>query len=165
VTVLCKGRSVGNLFKKWEEVCCPDVRNAVEASLDIKDVIGQTSYSSKTIAMNITPPRYLLIDLQPRLRIAFSEAWAFAEPVCHRLSVNRKSWRMIQATAEFLQLSLLSHLFPRRNIRWTLHSVVWKFLFIACLFVSPNYVSSQRWSISIFIINMQILVSSIEVSF
>ena len=55
-------------------MCCPDVRNAVEASLDIKDVIGQTSYSSKTIAMNITPPRYLLIDLQPRLRIAFSEA-------------------------------------------------------------------------------------------
>ena len=52
-------------------MCCLDVRKAVEAS---KDVIYQTSYFSKTIMMNITPPKYPLIDIEPISQIAFSEA-------------------------------------------------------------------------------------------
>ena len=36
--------------------CHRDVRKEVEPPLDIKDVIDQTSYFSKTIVMDITPP-------------------------------------------------------------------------------------------------------------
>jgi len=58
-----------------------------EASLDIKDVIYQTSCFSKTIVTN----KYPLIDIEPISRIALSAASDCAEPVCDQLSVEWQS--------------------------------------------------------------------------
>ena len=52
-------------------MCCLDIRKAVEAS---KNVIDQKSYFSETIVINITPPKYPLIDIEPISQRAFSEA-------------------------------------------------------------------------------------------
>ena len=45
------------------KMCYLNVRKAAEASLDIKDVIYQTSYFSKTIVMNIALPNYPLTGI------------------------------------------------------------------------------------------------------
>ena len=78
--------------------CHRDVRKEVEASLDIKDVIDQTSYFSKTIVMDITPPSIHWLDIPNSIFCSLS----LTEPVRYQLSIE---WQSLENNVSHSQVA------------------------------------------------------------
>jgi len=110
VAALCEskvGRSVDRRFKGWEEKpdnVCPECKKTSGSSTRYQRC-DSSVFSKDHIDEHYTA-KYPLIDIKPISQIAVPEARDLAEPVfLINCQLNGKVWRIMQATAEFLEMS------------------------------------------------------------